>query len=88
MPLPNLHEVSLPVFTEFELLADWVEAAMDTTPGGDKNATIAEADKAFHAYLDEDDRRRRKLLQQPYLHSDLRRECRREIARRYSALGE
>lgn len=88
VPLPNLHEVSLPVLTECELLTDWVEAAMDASPGGDQNATIDEADKAFHAYLDEDDRRRRKLLQQPHLHSDLRRECRREIGRRYTALGE
>ncbi|MFN2418807.1 MAG: hypothetical protein ABR593_07785 [Candidatus Limnocylindria bacterium] len=54
------------------------------TPGGDEDATINEAEKAFHAYLDEDDRRRRTRLQQPHLHSDLRRECRREIARRYA----
>ncbi len=49
-----------------------------------KMRRINEADKAFHAYLDEDDRRRRKRLRQPHLHSDLRRECRREIARRYA----
>ena len=85
VPLPNLHEVSLPIFTESELLTDWVEAALGATPGGDEEATITDTDKAFHAYLDEDDRRRRKRLQQPHLHSDLRRECRREIGRRYAA---
>lgn len=85
MPLPNLHEVSLPIFSESELLTDWVEAALDATPEGDQEATINEADKAFHAHLDEDDRRRRKRLQQPHLHADLHRECRREICRRYAA---
>lgn len=63
---------------------DWVEAALDVAPGGDDDATINEAEKAFHAYFDEDDRRRRMRLQQPHLHSDLRRECRREVARRYA----
>jgi hypothetical protein len=85
VPLPNLHEVSLPIFTESELLTDWVEAALEATSDGDEDATINEADKAFHAYLDEDDRRRRKRLQQPHLHSDVRRECRREIDHRYTA---
>ncbi|MGH3695785.1 MAG: hypothetical protein ACRDRX_17655 [Pseudonocardiaceae bacterium] len=85
VPLPNLYEVSLPVFTECELATDWVEAALDAQPGGDEDTTINEADKAFHAYLDEDDRRRRKRLQHSHLHSDLRRECRGEIARRYAA---
>lgn len=87
VPLPNLHEVSLPIFTESELLTDWVEAALDATPGGDEEATINDADKAFHAYLDEDDRRQRTRLQQPHLHSDLRRECRREITHRYAVPG-
>lgn len=84
VPLPNLYEVALPVFTESELLTDWVEAALEATPGGDEDATIKQAEKAFHVYLDEDDRRRRNRFQHAHLHSDLRRECRREIARRYA----
>ncbi len=87
VPLANLNEVSQPVFTESELLTDWVDAALDVAADG-ADATVAEAERAFHAYLDEDDRRRRKRLQQPHLHADLRRECRREIAARYpSAVG-
>ena len=87
VPLANLNQVSLPVFTESELMTDWVEAALDAAADG-ADATVAEAERAFHAYLDEDDRRRRKRLQQPHLHADLRRECRREIAARYpSAVG-
>ncbi len=83
VPLANLHEVSLPVFTESELLTDWGEAALDATWSADDEATVAEAEVAFHAYLDEDGQRRRNRLQQAHLHADLRRECRREIASRY-----
>lgn len=84
VPLQDLREASRPVFTESELLRDWVEAALGAMPGGDDDATINEADKAFHAYLDEDDRRG--WLKEPRLHSQLRRDCRQEITRRYAAL--
>jgi len=69
VPLANLNEVSLPVFTESELSTDWVEAALDAAEDAE-GATVVEAERAFHAYLDEDDRRRRKRLQQPHLHAD------------------
>jgi hypothetical protein len=88
VPLPDLNKVSSPVFTESELLADWVETALGTAQGGDDDATISDAEKAFHAYLDEDDRRLRNRLQQPHLRPDLRRECRREITRRYAGPQE
>lgn len=87
VPLTNLNEVSLPVFTESELMTDWVEAALDVAVDvavDGEDAAVVQAERAFHAYLDEDDRRQRKRLQQPHLHSDLRRKCRREIALRYA----
>lgn len=76
-----------PIATELELQYEWVEAAVaaavDTSGEAQVLEVIAAAEREFNQYLDEKDRARRKSLQQPLLRADVRRQVRREIAKRY-----
>lgn len=85
--LEKFHEQMAPTFTELELQEDWVEEALDAT--GDLNAiesdqlaTSAAGD--FQNWLDEDDKARRKSLNDTIQHSRLRRDARAACEARYN----
>jgi hypothetical protein len=79
--LETLHEQVAPVLIEFELQADWVEAALNANDGHQDEKTVSEAAIAFGSWLDEGDRRQR--LQRSTEWAAIRRDARREAARRF-----
>jgi hypothetical protein len=85
--IPTLAETFDPIATELELQYEWVEAAVDASMSSESEQdafdVITAAERDFAAYLDEDDRVRRNGLQQAANRADIRRQVRREIAKRY-----
>ena len=83
--LSTLAQAFEPVSTELELQYDWVEAAMGAAEEDcEFQGIIHNAEAQFGLYLDENDRRRRKALNDPAARTDVRREIRQEIAARYT----
>jgi hypothetical protein len=85
--IPTLAETFAPNATELELQYEWVEAALEAlSPSAtdeDVLTAIDTAERDFAAYLDENDRARRNALQQAAMRPDIRRQVRRELAKRY-----
>jgi hypothetical protein len=82
--VPTLADAFVAIATETELQYEWVEAACDAAPDkAELLKIIDEAEIAFDAFLSQNDRERRKKLQEASTRADVRREVRREIDSRY-----
>lgn len=79
--LETLHEQVAPVLTELELQADWAEEALNANRGCDDEKIVADAAIEFGSWLDEGDRRQR--LQRSTEWAAIRRDARKEAARRF-----
>lgn len=74
LPLGDFREMSAPVLAEAEMQEMWVETAV---PEAQRSAsTVEKAGAAFQAWLDEDDKRRRKDLDAEANYARLRKETR------------
>lgn len=80
--LPTLSEQIAPILTELDMQETWVEEAL-AAGSTDIEAVVAKANADFHAWLDENERARRQVLEQPHGRPALRRDAALEARARY-----